>query len=160
MIQNWTMKQWRAVWDMVQGNEWKLSRFVDKDKDDQIDVWLISFCAQEVGEERVKLFGGRVRRLSREGSYASKGLGSRGGIYDTIWNLRDEELDNFLDNLWILISKKDPYYRSTDIRQAQDIRRRVREGNSYPFYDPRSAKGNRERLGLQRPRLLRNSRSP
>ena len=157
MIQDWTMKQWRLVWNMVQSNEWKLHRYEDTELDNQINVALQVYCDEDTASIYAKAFSakrGRVRD-PMHGTSSKKGAPN-----PFSWTIDGEQLDDFLDNLWIMISKKDPHGRSTDVRQAQDIRRRVREGNSYPFYDPRSPKGNRERLGLQWPRLLRNRRGP
>ena len=154
-IQDWTKYQWQLVWEMVQENTWNLHRYVRKE-DEQIDVGLDKFGTWDEVTTYKKAFGGRTARQAgvEEGGAKQR----KGSPNEFDWKLDGEELDNFLDNLWIMISKKDPYGRSTDVRQAQDIRRRVREGNSYPLYDPRSAKRNREGLGLQRPRLLRHRR--
>jgi hypothetical protein len=134
-IQQWTMKQWRLVHEMIHGPlGWKLSRFRDKDLDDQIDVWLEYFCPLETAMEYRDAFGGSTshhpNQYNRKGEF----------LQPYSWILKGKELDDFLDNLWIMLSRTDPHGRLTDVRQSQDIRSRVREGNSYPFYDPRSAK--------------------
>lgn len=130
----WTMHQWSLAYELIKSNEWKLKRFIDASEKDQTNVALDKLGTREELERFRDAFKGSMQ--AERGQADLKGAGETDNTY--IWMLGGDDLDDFLDHIWLILKRVDPHFRASDVNEAQKIRERVKQGCSYPWWDHRS----------------------